>query len=110
MSDGGNGTERLIGELRADIRALTKMFDTHTEDERAYRVEERESARANMRTIEAQVQALDAKLFGRDGEPGAMRRISARVGAIERWRAYVTGAVGMLAAGLAWVGTVVFGR
>src|SRR3990172_3920439 len=99
MSDGGNGTERLIGELRADIRALPKKFDTPTEGERA-----------NMRTIEAQVQALDAKLFGRDGEPGAMSRISARVGAIERWRAYVTGAVGMLAAGLAWVGTVVFGR
>lgn len=105
-----NGTERLIGELRADVRALTRAFDLHTEEERSYRAEEREASRTAMRSVEAQVQALDAKLFGRDGEPGAMSRMSDRIGTLERWRAGVAGAVAALGAGLAWVGTVVFGR
>lgn len=48
-------------------------------------------------------QALEARLFGKDGGEGVLSRMAERIGALERWRTGIAYAVGAVTAGLGWV-------
>ena len=73
---------RELGALSAKLDALTAAFEDH---------------RAELRQWQRD---LDGRLFGHDG---LLTRYSARLRALERWRAWIAGALAVLSVVAAWL-------
>lgn len=73
---------RELGTLTAKLDALTAAFEDHRAEIRKWQHD------------------LDARLFGPDGY---LTHYSARLRTLERWRAWIAGALAVLAALAAWL-------